>query len=52
MTRVAVLGLGIMGHGVAENFLEKGYGVVVWNRSPEKADDLKTKHLALPLQVG
>lgn len=40
MTRVAVLGLGIMGHGIADNFLKHGYGVAVWNRSPEKADGL------------
>ncbi len=40
MTRVAVLGLGIMGHGIADNFLKAGYSVAVWNRSPQKADDL------------
>lgn len=40
MTKVTVLGLGIMGHGIADNFLKSGYEVVVWNRSPEKADDL------------
>ncbi|MBL8121936.1 NAD(P)-dependent oxidoreductase [Candidatus Saccharibacteria bacterium] len=40
MKKVAVLGLGIMGHGVADNFLKNGYEVTVWNRTPEKADDL------------
>jgi 3-hydroxyisobutyrate dehydrogenase-like beta-hydroxyacid dehydrogenase len=43
MTRVAVLGLGIMGHGIAENFLRQGYDVAVWNRSPEKARDLAAR---------
>lgn len=40
MTRVAVLGLGIMGHGIADNFLKNGYELTVWNRSAEKAQDL------------
>ncbi len=40
MTNVAVLGLGIMGHGIADNFLKHDYHVSVWNRSPQKADDL------------
>lgn len=43
MTQVAVLGLGIMGHGIAYNFLKAGYEVSIWNRSPEKADDLVTR---------
>lgn len=37
---VAILGLGIMGHGIADNFLKGGHSVTVWNRSPEKAADL------------
>ncbi|PID99118.1 dehydrogenase [Candidatus Saccharibacteria bacterium] len=40
MKNVAILGLGVMGHGIADNFLKAGYSVAVWNRSPEKADDL------------
>ncbi|QQS20130.1 NAD(P)-dependent oxidoreductase [Candidatus Saccharibacteria bacterium] len=43
MTAVAVLGLGIMGHGIADNFLKNGYAVMVWNRSPEKANDLVSR---------
>jgi len=38
--RIAVLGLGIMGNGIARNFLENGYEVTVWNRSPEKCEEL------------
>jgi 3-hydroxyisobutyrate dehydrogenase len=40
MTDVAVLGLGIMGHAMARNFLDGGHAVTVWNRSPGKGDDL------------
>lgn len=40
MKGVAVIGLGTMGHGIADNFLKNGYKVFVWNRSKEKADDL------------
>ena len=40
MTDVAVIGLGIMGHAMADHFLQGGHRVAVWNRSPAKADDL------------
>jgi len=46
MKKVAVIGLGIMGHGIADNFLKKGYEVYVWNRHPDKAQDLKGAKLA------
>lgn len=36
MTRVAVLGLGIMGGGIARNLLRKGFSVVVWNRDTRR----------------
>lgn len=35
--QVAVLGLGIIGGGIAQNLLGAGYNVTVYNRSPEKA---------------
>jgi 3-hydroxyisobutyrate dehydrogenase-like beta-hydroxyacid dehydrogenase len=41
MKRIGIVGLGIMGQGMAENFLKNGYEVYVWNRHPDKADDLK-----------
>ncbi len=37
---IAVLGLGIMGNGIANNFLERDYEVNVWNRSLSKCDHL------------
>ena len=40
MTKIAVIGLGIMGHGIASNFLKHGDDVTVWNRTKQKADDL------------
>jgi 3-hydroxyisobutyrate dehydrogenase len=40
MSRVAFIGLGRMGHGMAARYLETGLTVSVWNRSRAKAEDL------------
>src|SRR5215831_19276236 len=40
MTRVAFIGLGKMGHGMAGRYLDAGFTVAVWNRSKAKAADL------------
>src|SRR3984893_17535660 len=40
MTRVAFIGLGRMGHGMAGRYLDGGLTVAVWNRSKAKAEDL------------
>lgn len=40
MKTVAVIGLGIMGRGIAKNFLKNGYRVLVWNRTFEKSKEL------------
>jgi 3-hydroxyisobutyrate dehydrogenase-like beta-hydroxyacid dehydrogenase len=40
MARVAFIGLGRMGHGMAGRYLEAGFTVAVWNRSRAKAKDL------------
>jgi len=40
MAKVAFIGLGRMGHGMAGRYLEGGFTVTVWNRSKSKADDL------------
>lgn len=40
MKKAAVIGLGIMGHGIADNLLKNGYEVAVWNRDQDKAGDL------------
>jgi 3-hydroxyisobutyrate dehydrogenase len=38
--RVALLGTGIMGHGMARNIVEAGIPLTVWNRTPDKAAGL------------
>jgi len=38
--KVAVLGLGIMGGGMAGQLIAKGFDVTVWNRDPAKAPPL------------
>jgi len=40
MKRVAFIGLGRMGHGMAGRYLEAGFAVAVWNRSRAKAEGL------------
>jgi 3-hydroxyisobutyrate dehydrogenase len=40
MARVAFIGLGRMGHGMAGRYLGAGFDVAVWNRSKAKAEDL------------
>ena len=40
MTKVAFIGLGRMGHGMAGRYLDAGFTVAVWNRSQAKAEDL------------
>jgi 3-hydroxyisobutyrate dehydrogenase len=40
MARVAFIGLGRMGHGMAARYLDAGFTVAVWNRSKAKAEDL------------
>src|ERR1700729_2288843 len=40
MARVAFIGLGRMGHGMAGRYLDAGFALTVWNRSKAKAEDL------------
>ena len=40
MPRIAFIGLGRMGHGMAGRYLDAGFNVAVWNRSKAKAEDL------------
>lgn len=46
MKKVGVIGIGTMGHGIADNFIKNGYDVVVWNRSQDKTADLIKKGAA------
>src|SRR3990172_1018295 len=43
MRKVAIIGTGIMGNGMAINFLKNGYETFIWNRSPEKIQNLIEK---------
>jgi 3-hydroxyisobutyrate dehydrogenase len=43
MQRVALLGLGTMGAGMASNWLAKGFQLSVWNRTRAKAEALAGK---------
>ena len=40
MKKIAVIGTGIMGNGIAKNFLKKGYEVYIWNRKVSKLENL------------
>lgn len=40
MEKIAYLGLGLMGSGMATNLIEAGYPVTVWNRTVEKTEPL------------
>ena len=40
MPRLAFIGLGRMGHGMAGRYLDAGFAVAVWNRSQARAEDL------------
>lgn len=40
---IAVVGVGIMGNGIADNFLKNGYRVVIWNRTRSKLATLTSK---------
>ena len=44
MSKITVLGLGAMGSRMAINFGQAGHDVTVWNRSPERATELASKH--------
>lgn len=43
MKSIGIVGLGIMGQGMATNFLKKGHKVFVWNRTKSAADKFKKK---------
>jgi len=43
MPRVAFIGLGRMGHGMAGRYLDAGFAVSVWKRSEAKAEDRITR---------
>jgi len=40
MQRIALLGLGLMGSGIAQNILKAGFPLTIYNRTKEKAQPL------------
>lgn len=53
--KVGFLGLGIMGSRMARNLAQKGFEVTVWNRTPERAEQLAqfgAKAAASPAEVA
>ena len=48
--KVAVIGLGQMGKKIAELYTSAGFDVMVWNRTPEKAEALHNVKLAKNLE--
>ncbi|MFD0693307.1 NAD(P)-dependent oxidoreductase [Paenibacillus sp. GCM10027628] len=42
-SRVTIIGLGPMGQAMANVFLDHGHEVTLWNRTPNKADELVAK---------
>ena len=43
MTKIAFLGIGAMGDRICNNLLEAGFDLSVWNRTPEKCENLVKK---------
>ena len=43
MKKIALIGLGTMGSGIADNLLKGGYELHVYNRTPKKAARLMAK---------
>jgi 3-hydroxyisobutyrate dehydrogenase-like beta-hydroxyacid dehydrogenase len=45
--RIGFAGLGLMGQRMAPHFLEKGYALTVWNRTPGKCEALRQRGAAV-----
>ena len=43
-----MIGLGAMGGRIARRLLDRGHDLVVWNRTPDKADELVALGGSLP----
>lgn len=47
MKTIGIVGLGIMGSGIAENFLKKGYTLFVWNRTESATKKFSNKNVTV-----
>ncbi len=52
MAIIGVVGLGKMGRAIAERLVETGDSLVVWNRTPERAEGLGAREVASPAEVA
>lgn len=53
MKKIGIVGLGIMGRGIARNFLKKGYQVFVWNRTKEVSRSIEGASVCMsPAEVA
>jgi 3-hydroxyisobutyrate dehydrogenase len=48
MSKLAVLGTGLLGSGMVENLLAKGHAVRIWNRSREQARPARRRRVRSP----
>ena len=46
-TKIALLGLGLMGSGMAGRLLDAGYPLTIWNRNPDRAKALADRGAAV-----
>ncbi|HYD35854.1 MAG TPA: NAD(P)-dependent oxidoreductase [Vitreimonas sp.] len=55
MKKIGIVGMGIMGRGMADNFLKHGYQVLVWNRTEATVQEFQKKGAVIcssPAQVA
>jgi len=50
--KVGFAGLGLMGSRMARNFLDKGFPLAVWNRSPERCEPLRARGARVAASPG
>ncbi|MCL6624006.1 MAG: NAD(P)-binding domain-containing protein, partial [Fimbriimonadales bacterium] len=43
METIGFVGLGVMGGAMARHLLRAGHPLIVWNRTPEKAEPLRAE---------
>jgi 3-hydroxyisobutyrate dehydrogenase-like beta-hydroxyacid dehydrogenase len=46
---LGVIGLGMMGRGIAQSLLRAGHRVTVWNRTPSRAEELQSQGALIAL---
>jgi 3-hydroxyisobutyrate dehydrogenase len=52
MATIGFIGLGAMGHGMAQRLIARGHDLRAWNRTPDKAADLDAHLAATPREAA